>query len=533
MSSTLRIDPVSIRFRRGSAASWTANNPVLAHGEPALEMDTGKMKVGDGITPWVDLPYVTGTQGPIGPAGPQGDPGPTGAAGPNTITSSTTTDLAGILVGDGANVGAKSLLGTTNQVTVTAALSSYTLSLPQDIHTGAAPSFSGLVLDGVLTLEGMSPSSAAVVLGREGHPRWIMGVDGTAESGSNAGSSLYLNRYSDADAHIDTTVFVDRATGKVGIAGALNVGGDMTTGVGTRVSIGATSNPPSISGVVPALGVHSYATEGMTHYRGGDNPYPSFMCFQKTRGATPSVNTIVQAGDTLGAIHWLGADGSVPWMSASIYGYVDGAPAASSVPGGLAFGTSPPSSTPITRMTVNNAGVVALLANIASTSTTTGTLTVAGGAGIAGAMNVGGAVALSAGTASTSTSTGALVVSGGVGISGNLNVGGAIAGYLESQITVSGTTYTIDSSVPSGSVIRFTSASAVAVTIANSVPAGWNGTWKQMGAGQVTFSAGAGATLYNRSTQYKSAGQYAMGALSCDSNAGSAAVVVLAGDTAA
>jgi|GEM_PF-4938753 len=46
-----------IQLRRDTAANWTANNPILADGEPALEKDTGKEKVGDGVTAWNDLPY--------------------------------------------------------------------------------------------------------------------------------------------------------------------------------------------------------------------------------------------------------------------------------------------------------------------------------------------------------------------------------------------------------------------------------------------------------------------------------------------
>lgn len=38
-------------FKRGKAASWTAQNLILGPGEPGFELDTGKLKVGNGITP--------------------------------------------------------------------------------------------------------------------------------------------------------------------------------------------------------------------------------------------------------------------------------------------------------------------------------------------------------------------------------------------------------------------------------------------------------------------------------------------------
>lgn len=47
-----------IQLRRGTAAEWANVNPVLASGEPGVEVDTSKLKVGDGSTAWADLPYV-------------------------------------------------------------------------------------------------------------------------------------------------------------------------------------------------------------------------------------------------------------------------------------------------------------------------------------------------------------------------------------------------------------------------------------------------------------------------------------------
>jgi hypothetical protein len=46
-----------IKFRRGDAALWVTRNPVLYSGEPGVESDTGKFKIGDGVTPWTGLPY--------------------------------------------------------------------------------------------------------------------------------------------------------------------------------------------------------------------------------------------------------------------------------------------------------------------------------------------------------------------------------------------------------------------------------------------------------------------------------------------
>ena len=46
------------QFKRGTAQRWIEVNPVLRQGEPGFEYDTGKLKIGDGFTPWLTLPYI-------------------------------------------------------------------------------------------------------------------------------------------------------------------------------------------------------------------------------------------------------------------------------------------------------------------------------------------------------------------------------------------------------------------------------------------------------------------------------------------
>lgn len=115
---------IQIQYRRGPAADWAEANPLLAEGEPGYELDTGRFKVGDGVTYWNNLTYVSGANivselppvspipgdvwysttngktfvyydgywvesagdagpiGPTGPTGPQGEMGFTGDTGP-------------------------------------------------------------------------------------------------------------------------------------------------------------------------------------------------------------------------------------------------------------------------------------------------------------------------------------------------------------------------------------------------------------------------------------------------------------------
>lgn len=109
-------------------------------------------------------------------------------------------------------------------------------------------------------------------------------------------------------------------------------------------------------------------------------------------------------------------------------------------------------------------------------------------------------------------------------------VGGPVALRDDVMVTITGATHTLDAA-DSGKVHRFTSNSAVAVTLPNSLPVGWNAVWRQIGTGQVTFTSASGATLRNRLNNTKSAGQYSEGSLAVDNNAGSAAIYFLSGDT--
>lgn len=51
------------RFQRGTASRWTERNIVLGSGEPGVELDTHRFKIGDGSTPWNDLPYFLNEEG--------------------------------------------------------------------------------------------------------------------------------------------------------------------------------------------------------------------------------------------------------------------------------------------------------------------------------------------------------------------------------------------------------------------------------------------------------------------------------------
>lgn len=77
-----------------------------------------------------------------------------------------------------------------------------------------------------------------------GSNRWLLGEDGTAESGANAGSNWNECRFSDVGAFIDCPISISRASGAVGLADDFSVSGASTFGglikSGTGYAIGST-----------------------------------------------------------------------------------------------------------------------------------------------------------------------------------------------------------------------------------------------------------------------------------------------------
>ncbi|MEY5097588.1 MAG: hypothetical protein RJA36_307 [Pseudomonadota bacterium] len=80
---------IRLQVRRDTTANWTSANPILASGEHGYETDSGKFKIGDGVTAWASLGYFV-----VGGGGGGG-----GSAAWGTITGSiaSQTDLSSAL----------------------------------------------------------------------------------------------------------------------------------------------------------------------------------------------------------------------------------------------------------------------------------------------------------------------------------------------------------------------------------------------------------------------------------------------------
>src|SRR5210317_482538 len=117
-------------------------------------------------------------------------------------------------------------------------------------------------------------------------------------------------------------------------------------------------------------------------------------------------------------------------------------------------------------------------------------------------------------------------VSAGDLTDGNFD-GTAIEGFDASLNDQTGTTYTLLSS-DNGKVVVLNNGSAVTVTVPSGLGAGFNCSFIQKGAGQVSFSA-SGTTINNRQSHTKINAQYGVASIV----AYAADTFVLAGDTAA
>ena len=116
--------PYRILLRRDSEANWLYNDPVLMSGEPGYETDTGKLKIGDGQTPWSALDYYMGITGPAG----TGATGVTGSVGPTGLRGAT---------GATGSVGATGAVGATGPIGATGSPGVSTTYFDYAANTGA------------------------------------------------------------------------------------------------------------------------------------------------------------------------------------------------------------------------------------------------------------------------------------------------------------------------------------------------------------------------------------------------------------
>jgi hypothetical protein len=123
-----------------------------------------------------------------------------------------------------------------------------------------------------------------------------------------------------------------------------------------RLLVGASSARSNYYGSVTPGGIQ-LETGTQSLFQNSNNAIGSAFYLGKSRGATVNSNTVVQAGDQLGAVIFFGADGTNVWPGAQITAEVDGTPGANDMPGRLVFSTTADgAASPTERMRIDNAG---------------------------------------------------------------------------------------------------------------------------------------------------------------------------------
>jgi hypothetical protein len=76
---------------------------------------------------------------------------------------------------------------------------------------------------GFMYINGPAATSRSLYLQTAGLNRWAIGVDNSAESGSNSGSAFSISRRNDAGSYLDTVLFIPRDSGTVAITTGLDI----------------------------------------------------------------------------------------------------------------------------------------------------------------------------------------------------------------------------------------------------------------------------------------------------------------------
>lgn len=127
-----------IQIRRDTAANWTTANPILAQGELGAEIDTSKIKIGNGSSTWSALSYLIDAGDYITASSTNILTNKTIAFGSNTLTDVASINTAQTITGTKTFSGTSSALAMVlNDAAEVATVSATaaTGTIPYDITT--------------------------------------------------------------------------------------------------------------------------------------------------------------------------------------------------------------------------------------------------------------------------------------------------------------------------------------------------------------------------------------------------------------
>jgi hypothetical protein len=310
---------------------------------------------------WTTLPIENGT-----------------AAAPSIYFKDSGTDTG--IYSPGADQVAITTGGTSRLAVSTTAVSS---TLAVDVPLGAVGTPS-LTFTGDLNTGLFSPGADTLALVTGGTNRVHVTSGGLVGIGTTSplrqlhvNSKAYFDTNGDGTTTIPSIAIGSEAVGLSYIGGghlALLTGSNERARIDSsgRLLVGTSSSRGSYAGNLEIEGTTSAATIAVT--RNSVDASPPYLFLAKSRSASVGGNAIVSNSDILGYFGFVGSDGTVPTIAASITGEVDGTPGTNDMPGRLVFSTTADgSSSPTERMRINQAGGTKITSNGGFISSTDGT----------------------------------------------------------------------------------------------------------------------------------------------------------------
>lgn len=187
----------------------------------------------------------------------------TGASAGHTFSEAVTVAAGGLTVSaGGAAITGNSTVTGTLTVSSTLTQNGTTANLVQSASSGAVFVGTGTGSgSSAVAIQSAAGQSAYVQMSTASSARWLISKNTTAESGSNAGSNLVINAYSDAGVSIDAPVTIVRAAG-----GAITLARPTTISSALAVSSGgiAVTGNSTITGTLGGLTGLTVASGGAT-----------------------------------------------------------------------------------------------------------------------------------------------------------------------------------------------------------------------------------------------------------------------------
>ena len=253
-----------IQLRRGGAQEWANSNPTLAQGEFGIELDTGRIKIGDGVTAWNSLRY----ERPI-------------ESTSNTANTLVQRDADGNFQ---AGTVTATLIG--NASTASRLASVRQISLSEDLTgSGVFDGSQNLSINATLQLLSSLPHYDGTSTATGQYTRVTVDAKGKVVSADNpttlADYGLNTGIQGTGAQPFDSDLNAIAALNSTGIISRTSPGNSATrtiTGTATRISIadgGGINGNPTVDMILTAVADGDYNTESLTSVSGvGSNSEP-------------------------------------------------------------------------------------------------------------------------------------------------------------------------------------------------------------------------------------------------------------------